>query len=110
MRMNCSKAYTFVRRTDDASDEMEIVEDNSSFKRRIEKFKVQVMKRVTLYGAKKVVKDKASDPKSLALENRKRKNMTENNNGDAKQKKKNRRVPIRNTKDNETDNIDDIYD
>ena len=115
MRMNCSKAYTFMRRIDDALDEnvnMEIAEDNdnSSFKRRIEKFKVQVMKRVTLYGAKKVVKDKASDPKSLALENRKRKNMTENNNGDAKQKKKNRRVPIRNTKDNETDNIDDIYD
>ena len=65
---------------------------------------------MTLYGAKKVVKDKVSDPKSLALENRKRKNMTENNNGDARQKKKSRRVPIRNTKDNETDNIDDIND
>ena len=77
---------------------------------RIEKFKVKVSKRVTLYGAKKVVKDKTSDPKTLALENRKRNNTNENNNGDAKQKKKTRRVPIRNTKDNETDNIDDIND
>ena len=115
MRMNCSKAYTFMRRKDDTADEnleMETVEDNdnSSFKMRIEKFKVKVSKRVTLYGAKKVVKDKTSDPKTLALENRKRNNTNENNNGDAKQKKKTRRVPIRNTKDNETDNIDDIND
>ena len=86
------------------------VENETAFNARVEKFKIVVAKRSTLYGGKKVV---VEAEKTAALENRKRRieNDLANNNTSSKgagKKKVQKKVPVRKSRDNESDTIADL--
>ena len=85
-------------------------ETETAFNSRVEKFKMAVAKRSSLYGGKKVA---VEVDKAAALENRKRRieNDLANNNTSSKgagKKKVQKKVPVRKSRDNESDTITDM--
>ena len=86
-------------------------ETETAFNSRVEKFKMAVAKRSSLYGGKKVAVVEVD--KAAALENRKRRieSDLDNNNTSSKgtgRKKVQRKVPVRKSRDNESDTIADL--
>ena len=85
------------------------VENETAFNSRVEKFKIVVAKRSTLYGGKKVV---VEAEKTVALENRKRRIESDLANNNTRtgtgRKKVQKKVPVRKSRDNESDNIADL--
>ena len=116
MRTNCSQAWRKHLQKKDAQIDVEgegAVENETqtAFNSRVEKFKLSVAKRSSLYGGKKVVAPAQKDRDS-ALESRKRRieNEVSNNNTSkgAGGKKVKKKVPVRKSRDNESDKIADL--
>ena len=113
MRSNCAQAW---RATVSSSKEADIGEVNDefscvspefsvSFKKRIEKVKDALMKRDSLTKNSKVVPKRTTQAE--AIENR-RSRVEANNNPSKNNNRSKKKIPIRHTKDNDCDLIDEI--
>ena len=84
-------------------------ETETAFNSRVEKFKMAVAKRSSLYGGKKVA---VEVDKTAALENRKRRIESDLANNNTRtgtgRKKVQKKVPVRKSRDNESDTIADM--
>ena len=103
----------FDRKEEPSIDDGEenVIVNETAFNSRVEKFKMAVAKRSSLYGGKKVTVVEVD--KAAALENRKRRieSDLDNNNTSSKgtgRKKVQRKVPVRKSRDNESDTITDM--